>query len=62
MNKYKISRNLWLVAGFCFLITLILNLSHNKLWILPILNGFACILCFVNVYIYHKKAIKDNED
>lgn len=61
MNKAKLSRNLWLIAGVGFLITFILNLVYNKLFLLPILNGITCFLCFINAYINHKKIIKDNK-
>lgn len=62
MKKFKLSRNLWLFAGFCFLLTFILNLADNKSFLLPILNGITCALSFINAYINHKKIIKDNKD
>lgn len=62
MKNFKLSRNLWLFSGLCFLLAFIFKLPYNKLSILPILNGITCILCFVNAYISHKKIIKDNKD
>lgn len=62
MKNFKLSRNLWLFAGLCFLLSFILNLASSKLTILPILNGITCILMFINAYIYHKGIDKDNKN
>ena len=62
MKNFKLSRNLWLFAGLCFLLSFILNLASSKSIILPILNGITCILMFINAYIYHKKINKDNKN
>lgn len=57
MKKLKISRNLWLFASLCFLLTFVINLVANTIVLLPVLNGITCILCFINVYINHKKIV-----
>lgn len=62
MKNFKLSRNLWLFAGLCFLLSFILNLASSKSTLLPVLNGITCILMFINAYINHKKFIKDNKD
>jgi hypothetical protein len=62
MKNLKISRNLWLFAGFCFLLSFILNIASNKSILLPVLNGITCILMFINAYISHKKIIKETKD
>lgn len=62
MKNFKLSRNLLLFSGFCFLLSTILQLASSKFVIIPIINGIACILFFINAYIYHKKIIKDNKD
>jgi putative flippase GtrA len=62
MKNFKLSRNLWLFAGLCFLLSFILNLASSKSIILPILNGITCILMFINAYIYHEKINKDNKN
>jgi hypothetical protein len=61
MKNLKISQNLWLFAGLCFLLAFILNLASNKSTLLSVLNGITCILMFINAYINHKKIIKDNK-
>ncbi|KAJ51189.1 hypothetical protein CTM_14143 [Clostridium tetanomorphum DSM 665] len=61
-KNLKLSRNLWLFSGFCFLLAFIINLSGNKPPLLFALNGITSCLCFINVYITNKKIIKDNED
>lgn len=59
MKNFKLSRNLWLIAGFCFLLSTILQLASNAFVLVPILNVITCILFFINAYLNHKK-IKDN--
>jgi hypothetical protein len=61
MKNFKIARNLWLIAGFCFLLSLILNIGINKSVLLPVLNGITCILMFINAYISNKKIIKETK-
>lgn len=60
MNKFKLNRNLWLLAGVCFFLSFLLNLASNQSALLLILNGTSCILMFINAYINHRKVI--NED
>ena len=62
MKNLKLSRNLWLVAGFCFLLSFILNLTENKSTLMSILNGFTCVLSFINAYITDKKITNNNDD
>lgn len=62
MKSFKLSRNLWLISGFCFLLAFILSSSDNKSVLLPILNGITCFLSFINAYNDHKKIIKDNKN
>jgi uncharacterized membrane protein len=67
MKKPKLNRNIFIFNGFCFLLITILQLSnfqitHNKIAIVPIFSAIACILMFINAYIYHKKMIKDSKD
>lgn len=57
MKNLIISRNLWLVAGVCFLISFILGLASNKSTLLSVLNGITLVLMFVNAYMSHKKMI-----
>lgn len=68
MNKSKLARNLWILAGFGFLIASIINLqtlnlpnNNNKSSVGLILNIITCILCFVNAYLNHKKIDKDDK-
>ena len=62
MNKYKLTRNLWLFAGICFLISSVINLKTNKSYLALILNVITSILMFINAYINHKKVIKGSKD
>lgn len=61
MKNFKLSRNLWLFAGLCFLLSAIMQSEISKFVIVPILNGVTCIFCFINVYFNHKKIAKDNK-
>lgn len=61
MKGNKLSRNLWLFAGLCFLISFILNLTEDKSLAAIIMNGLTCILMFINAYVYHRKAVKENK-
>lgn len=61
MKKYKLSRNLWVFAGVCFLLSLALYISDNKPVYLPIVNGFTAILCFINAYMNHKKIMEEDK-
>jgi len=61
MNKYKLTRNLWLFAGICFLISSVINLKTNKSYLSLILNAITSILMFINAYINHKKVIKGSK-
>lgn len=58
MKNFKLSRDLWLLAGACFLVSTILQLE-SKFILIPILNGVTCILSFVNAYVNHEKNIRD---
>ena len=40
MKNFRLSRNLWLIAGFGFLLTFILNLSNNESLSLLTLSGY----------------------
>ena len=62
MKGNRLSRNLWLFAGLCFLVSFILNLTGNKSLPAIIMNGLTCILMFINAYVYHRKAVKENKD
>jgi hypothetical protein len=62
MNNFKISRNLWLFAGICFIISFILSLVSNKSALLTVLNGITFTLMFINAYISHKKMINENKE
>jgi hypothetical protein len=60
-SNIKLSRNLWIISGFCFLLAFILNLLRiGQPLLLLILDGLTCILCFVNAYMQHKQITKDN--
>ena len=62
MKNFKLSRNLWLFAGFCFLLSTFIQLEFSKIVIIPIFNGIVCILMFINAYINHKKITVDNKE
>ncbi len=62
MKGYKLSRNLWIFAGLCFLVSFIINLTENKSILAIVMNGITCILMFINSYIYHRKLIKESKD
>jgi hypothetical protein len=62
MKNFRLTRNLWLFSGLCFLLSFILNLASNKSALLPVLNGVTCVLMFINAYINHKKATEVNND
>jgi hypothetical protein len=61
MRKYIISRNLWLLAGICSILTFIINLQAGTRILLPVLNIITCILCFTNAYFNHKKYLEGNK-
>ncbi len=66
MKKFKLNRNIYIFCGFCFLISTFLQLrvvqlTENKLVIVPVVHGITCILMFINAYINHKKITKDNK-
>ncbi len=65
MKRLKLTRNIYIICGVCFLLSTFLQfrifqLSANKSVIGIILHGISCILMFTNAYINHKKIIKDN--
>jgi hypothetical protein len=69
MKKYRLSRNLWILAGIGFLIASIINIqtlnlpnNNNKSSTGLILNIVTCILAFVNAYLNHKKINEDNKN
>lgn len=64
MKNYKLSRNLWIFAGLCFLLASILNYVDNKQTHLIYLNALTCVLSFYNAYISNKKikVKKDNKE
>lgn len=62
MKNFRLSRNLWIFAGLCFLLSFIIYLESNKSTLLIVLSGITCILMFINAYITHKKINKDNKD
>jgi len=66
MKKFKLSRNIYIICGFGFLLSTFLQLSifqlkANKFVFVPITYGIICVLMFITAYIYHKKIIKDNK-
>jgi len=61
MKNLKLTRNLWLFAGFCFLLSFILNLSDHKPFLLLTLNLVTCVLSFINAYINQKKIVEENK-
>ena len=62
MKHFKLTRNIYIFSGFCFLISTFFQLKVSEFVLVPILNGISCILMFINAYIYHKKIIKDNKN
>jgi putative flippase GtrA len=62
MKNIKLSRNLWLFAGFCFFVATILQLTSDNGVLVVVVNACATILMFINAYIYHKKVINDKKD
>lgn len=61
MEKLKLSRNLWILAGVCFLISFILNIGDTKSLSLLLLQGVTAILCFVNAFLNHVNINKNNK-
>ncbi|MDF2802023.1 MAG: hypothetical protein K0S61_1926 [Anaerocolumna sp.] len=61
MKNLKISRNLWLFAGVCFLLSFILSLVSSKSTLLSVINGITFILMFINAYVSHKKIINETK-
>lgn len=61
MKNFKLSRNIWLFAGVCFLLSLIAYIADNSPVYLLIINGLTCILSFVNAYMFHKKIKEENK-
>ncbi len=61
MEKLKLSRNLWILAGVCFLISFTLSIGDNKSFSLLILQGVTAILCFVNAFLNHVNINKNNK-
>lgn len=59
MRNFKWSRNLWLFAGFCFLLSFIFSLIDNKAFSLNLLNIVVSILSFFNAYMEQKKIDKN---
>lgn len=55
MKKYKISRNLWLFSGLCFLIVTILKITKSNDLFEIILNASTSGIMFINAYIHHRK-------
>ncbi|MCM0651091.1 hypothetical protein NBE98_22285 [Clostridium swellfunianum] len=62
MKNLKLSRNLWLFSGFCFLISFMLNVSDKKSTPSIVLSMIASILMFINAYINHKKIINNDKN
>lgn len=62
MKNFKRSRNLLLLAGFCFVISTILAFESNQFILIPILDAIASICFFAGAYNYHKKIAKGNKD
>ena len=61
MNNLKLSRNLWIVAGSCFLLTFILDSANGGLSTLIRLDLIVCIVSFLSAFIMHKKIIDENK-
>lgn len=61
MDKLKLSRNLWILAGVCFFISIILDIGNDKSIPLLLLQVVTCILCFVNAFMKHDKINKNNK-
>jgi hypothetical protein len=61
MKNFKLTRNLWIFAGLCFLLAFIISLGSSKSTLLHVLNGITCILMFINAYINHRKILKDKD-
>lgn len=61
--NYKLTRNLWIIAGVLFLIACIINIFSKKTFALILLDIVVVILSFINAYIQNKKISqnKDNE-
>ena len=60
MEKLKLSRNLWILAGICFLIAFTFSIGDNKSLSLLLLQGVTAILCFVNAFLNHININKNN--
>lgn len=55
MKNFKMTRNLWIIAGSSFLISAICTFESNKSLSLGLLEIVVAILSFINAYRKHKK-------
>jgi hypothetical protein len=62
MKKLKWVRNLWIFAGLCFLLGMILFISDGIAFDLRyIFSSIAIIASFINAYNTHKKITKKED-
>lgn len=57
MRNLKMTMNLWIIAGVCFLLSSIFMLISHRTFPLVLLNIVVAILSFINAYMEHKKYI-----
>lgn len=60
MKNFKFQRNIWIFAGLCFMLAIVISAFEGKFFTFQnIFNGLIMILDFFNAYFAHKKIPKE---